>query len=200
MNSLSQTIVRYKAQVETVFEFPIKVRLSGPREDAKSNLYVCSQAGEIIKFNENGDYSIILSLPGQPNCIAFDFQDEEGNENSSKNVNNNKDEESNDKFYFTDIANSVIYFKKANTEKAEVLIRDYEGNPLNGPTSLAFNSEDNSIFFCDAGYFESSSLCRPIGSVYHVDLESHTTVPIIEKCLAYPADVIFEGIIGVYIN
>ena len=146
MNTLSQTIVRFKAQVETVFELPMKVSLSGPREDSKSNLYVCSQAGEIIKFNEKGEYSIILSLTGQPNCISFDFH-EDGNENSSQKA--NKDDETTDIYYFTDIANSVIYSKKPNMEKPEVLIRDYEGNPLIGPTSIAFNSEDNSIFFCD---------------------------------------------------
>jgi sugar lactone lactonase YvrE len=193
MNTLSQTIVRFKAQVETVFELPMKVSLSGPREDSKSNLYVCSQAGEIIKFNEKGEYSIILSLTGQPNCISFDFH-EDGNENSSQKA--NKDDETTDIYYFTDIANSVIYSKKPNMEKPEVLIRDYEGNPLIGPTSIAFNSEDNSIFFCDGGFFESTSLTHPAGSVYHVDLDGRTTAPIIEKCLAYPADIIFEGIIG----
>lgn len=193
MNTLSQTIVRYKAQVETVFELPMKVSLSGPREDSKSNLYVCSQAGEIIKFNEKGEYSVLLSLTGQPNCIAFDFHDED-NENSKPEP--NKDEEPNDNYYFTDIANSVIYCKKPNTEKPEVLIRDYEGNPLIGPTSLAFNSEDNSILFCDGGYFESTSLSNQKGSVYHVDLEAHTTISVLDKCLAYPADIIYEGIIG----
>jgi len=196
MNTLSQTIVRYKAQVETVFELPIKINLSGPREDSKSNLYVCSQAGEIIKFNEKGDYSIILSLTGQPNCIAFDFHEDGGaNENSSQKI-NNKDEELSDNYYFTDIANSVIYCKKLNVEKPEVLVRDYEGNPLMGPTSLSFNSEDNSILFCDGGFFESTSLSQPLGSVYHYDIDGKTTVPILEKCLAYPADIIFEGIIG----
>ena len=195
MNTLSQTIVRYKANVETVFELPMKVSLGGPREDSKSNLYVCSQAGEIIKFNEKGEYSIILSLTGQPNCIAFDFHEDAGNENSSQKM--NKDDEITDNYYFTDIANSVIYCKKPNSEKPEVLVRDYEGNPLNGPTSISFNSEDNSILFCDGGYFESTSLSRPEGSVYHVDLDSHTTVPILDKCLAYPADVVFEGLVGI---
>ena len=194
MNTLSQAIVRFKAQVETVFELPMKVSLSGPREDSKSNLYVCSQAGEIIKFNEKGEYSIILSLTGQPNCLAFDFHEDGGNENSSQKI--NKEDEISDNYYFTDIANSVIYCKKPNVEKPEVLVRDYEGNPLIGPTSISFNSEDNSILFCDGGYFESTSLSNPGGSVYHVDIDSHTTIPIIDKCLAYPADIIFEGIIG----
>ena len=192
MNSLSQ-IVHFKANIETVFELPIKVSLSGPREDSKQNMFVCSKAGEIIKFNEKGEYSIILSLTGQPNCLSFDFH-EDGGENSSQKV--NKDDETSDNYYFTDIANSVIYCKKANSEKPEVLVRDYEGNPLLGPTSISFNSEDNSILFSDGGYFESTSLSNPKGSVYHVDLDSHTTIPIIDKCLAYPADIIFEGIIG----
>jgi sugar lactone lactonase YvrE len=195
MNSLSQ-IVHYKANIETVFELPIKLSLSGPREDSKQNMFVCSKAGEIIKFNEKGEYSIILSLTGQPNCIAFDFTEEMENENSSKNIKVNDDSKL-DTYYFTDIANSVIYCKRPNSEKPEVVIRDYEGNPLLGPTSLVLNTEDNSLLFCDAGNFESTSLSSPKGGVYHVELESHTTRPIIEKCLAYPSDIIFEPIIGI---
>ena len=90
----------------------------------------------------------------------------------------------------------VIYCKRPNSEKPEVIIRDYEGNPLLGPTSLVLNTEDNSLLFCDGGNFESTSLSEPKGGVYYVELESRTTRPIIEKCLAYPADIIFEPIIG----
>jgi sugar lactone lactonase YvrE len=194
MTSLSH-VVHYKANIETVFELPIKVSLSGSREDSKQNMFVCSKAGEIIKFTEKGEYSIILSLTGQPNCIAFDFSEEAENENSSKNIKSNEENKI-DTYYFTDIANSVIYCKKPDSEKPEVVIRDYEGNPLLGPTSLVLNTEDNSLIFCDAGNFESTSLSYPKGGVYYVELESHTTRPIIEKCLAYPADVIFEPIIG----
>ena len=194
MNSLSQ-IVHFKANIETVFELPIKASLAGPREDSKQNMFVCSKAGEIIKFNEKGEYSIILSLTGQPNCIAFDFTEEMENENSSKNIKVNDDSKL-DTYYFTDIANSVIYCKRPNSEKPEVIIRDYEGNPLLGPTSLVLNTEDNSLLFCDGGNFESTSLSEPKGGVYYVELESRTTRPIIEKCLAYPADIIFEPIIG----
>ena len=195
MNSLSQ-IVHYKANIETVFELPIKLSLSGPREDSKQNMFVCSKAGEIIKFNEKGEYSIILSLTGQPNCIAFDFAEDMENENSIKGLKENEDNKL-DTYYFTDIANSVIYCKRPNSEKPEVVIRDYEGNPLLGPTSLILNTEDNSLLFCDAGNFESTSLSSPKGGVYYVELESHTTRPIIEKCLAYPSDIIFEPIIGI---
>ena len=195
MNSLSQ-IVHFKPNIETVFELPIKVSLSGPREDSKQNMYVCSKAGEIIKFDEKGEYSIILSLTGQPNCLAFEYTEEMENENSSKNM-KSKDDNKIDTYYFTDIANSVIYCKRPNTDKPEVVIRDYEGNPLLGPTSLVLNTEDNSLLFCDGGNFESTSLSNPNGGVYYVELESRTTRPIIEKCLAYPSDIIFEPIIGI---
>ena len=195
MNSLSQ-IVHLKPNIETVFELPIKVSLSGPREDSKQNMYVCSKAGEIIKFDEKGEYSIILSLTGQPNCLAFEYTEEMENENSSKNM-KSKDDNKIDTYYFTDIANSVIYCKRPNTDKPEVVIRDYEGNPLLGPTSLVLNTEDNSLLFCDGGNFESTSLSNPNGGVYYVELESRTTRPIIEKCLAYPSDIIFEPIIGI---
>ena len=195
MNSLSQ-IVHFKANIETVFELPIKVSLSGPREDSKQNMYVCSKAGEIIKFDEKGEYSIILSLTGQPNCLAFEYSEEMENENSSKNM-KSKDDNKIDTYYFTDIANSVIYCKRPNAEKPEVVIRDYEGNPLLGPTSLVLNTEDNSLLFCDGGNFESTSLSNPNGGVYYVELESRTTRPIIEKCLAYPSDIIFEPIMGI---
>ena len=195
MNSLSQ-IVHFKANIETVFELPIKVSLSGPREDSKQNMYVCSKAGEIIKFDEKGEYSIILSLTGQPNCLSFEYTEEMENENSSKNM-KSKDDNKIDTYYFTDIANSVIYCKRPNTDKPEVVIRDYEGNPLLGPTSLVLNTEDNSLLFCDGGNFESTSLSNPNGGVYYVELESRTTRPIIEKCLAYPSDIIFEPIIGI---
>jgi sugar lactone lactonase YvrE len=118
------------------------------------------------------------------------------NENSIKGLKENEDNKL-DTYYFTDIANSVIYCKRPNSEKPEVVIRDYEGNPLLGPTSLILNTEDNSLLFCDAGNFESTSLSNPKGGVYYVELESHTTRPIIEKCLAYPSDIIFEPIIGI---
>lgn len=196
MNSLSPSIVQFTPQLETVFEFmDVKKILSGPREDSKQNLYVCSQSGEIIKFNEKGEYSIILSLTGQPNCLAFDIHEDAESNNSSQKL-GNKDEVI-DNYFFTDIANSIIYYKKKENDKPEVLVRDYDGIPLKGPTSLSYNPEDNSIIFCDGGYFESTSLSTPTGSVYHVDLTEQTKTPILDKCLAYPSDIFYDGILGI---
>lgn len=195
MNTVSPTIVRHRANVQTVFECPSKLELYSPREDNKKNLYVCSRAGEIIKFTEKGEYSIILSLAGQPSCLAFDLKEEEKSqmENDLK-----KSEDLQDKIYFTDVANSIIYSKKpGQQEDLEVLVKDYENYPLKGPTSLALNFESNSIIFCDGGYFESTSLSRPTGSVFNVELDSQTITPILLNCLAYPADIFYDNMIGI---
>ena len=198
MNSnIASQIIRQKATVETVFELPLTSRLYGPRMDKNNNLYVCSQIGEIIKFNENGEYSIFMSVTGQPNCIVFDSIEPPSNqEDSNRNNNNNSKTEFQEEIYYTDIANSVIYVKKPETD-LEVLVKDYQGYPLKGPTSLALNIADNSLLFCDAGYFESTSLNKPEGSVFHIDIESGTVTPILLNCLAYPSDIFFDNILGI---
>ena len=108
-------------------------------------------------------------MTGHLNCIAFKFQEEGENEKSSI-KGDNKDERPIDDYFYSDIANSVIYWIKPISIKPEVLIRDFEGNPLIGPT-LIFKSEDNSILFCDGGFFDPTSLINQKGSVYHFDLE-----------------------------
>ena len=78
MNSLSpSSVVRQKAQVETVFELELPSRLYGLREDSRDNFYVCSQIGEIIKFNAKGEHSVSLTLSGQPTSIAFEIKEDE---------------------------------------------------------------------------------------------------------------------------
>lgn len=191
MNSTSpSSVIRQKAIVETVFELELPTRLYGPSEDSKENLYVCSQSGEIIKFNTKGEYSVSLTHPGQPTCIVFDNKDEDiedGNEEESKHE---------DEYYFADVANSVIYGKKEEND-VNALVKDYQGTPLKGPTSLAINTEENSLLFCDGGYFETTSLSRPTGSVFHLDLETSIVTPLLLNCLAYPADIFYDNILAV---
>ena len=196
MNSnIASQIVRQKAVVETVFELPLTSRLYGPRMDKNNNLYVCSQIGEIIKFNENGEFSIFMSVTGQPNCIVFDNV-EQTNRDVSNNNNNSNSLESQETIYYTDIANSVIYVKKPEND-LEVLVKDYQGFPLKGPTSLSLNITDNSLLFCDGGYFESTSLNKPEGSVFNIDIKTGTVMPILLNCLAYPSDIYFDNILGI---
>jgi sugar lactone lactonase YvrE len=182
----NQNIIRIKAQVENVFELNKKEVLYRPREDSKSNLYVCSQVGEIIKFDEKGKYQSVLTITGQPTCIAFDQHNEMIQDNASNN------DSITENFYFTDVASSIIYQKKTDSEKSEVIIKDFEGKPFKGPTSIALNLEENTFIFTDAGYFSSTSMSRPFGSIYHYDIETKSLNSILLNSLAYPYDIVMH--------
>ncbi len=110
-----------------------------------------------------------------------------------KNVNNSNEKEENfiEELYYTDIANSVIY-RSTNHETIPLCIKEYQGNPFK-----AVNNEDNSIFFCDSGYFESISLNNPLGSIFKMDLETNEIAPILLNCLEFPSDIYFDNILQV---
>ena len=71
-----------------------------------------------------------------------------------------------------------------NKSELQILVKDYEGNPLKGPCSIAFNEDDNSLLVCDAGNFGTTSLNRATGSIYLVELDSRITRPLLLNCLA----------------
>ena len=68
MNAINSNIIRQKANIETVCELRTTVSLFSPREDSQGNMYVCSHAGEILRFNDNGEVQVFLTIGGQPNC------------------------------------------------------------------------------------------------------------------------------------
>ena len=201
MNSIpGSNIIRQKAIVETVFELPLKTILTSPRQDTSENFYVCSHSGEIIKFNDKGEYSVSLSISDQqPSNIIFINHDLGSNniESDNKSNSNEKEEETIEELYISDIANSAIYEYKSFSEGKVRTIKDYQGNPLKGPKSLTVNYEDNSILFCDAGYFETTSLNNPLGSVYRLDIETKELNPILYNCLAFPSDIYFDNLLQV---
>ena len=91
MNTLSNSqFIRKKPTIDTIFELQNSINLSNPREDTQGNLYVCSDSGEIIKFEDDGDYQTYLTLGGIPKSMSF----------------------SSSSLYIADIANKVIYEKK----------------------------------------------------------------------------------------
>ena len=68
MNTLGNgTVVRQKGEIETVFKTENPVCLFNPRE-YNGSMYVCSYAGEIIKFSDSGDYQVYVIWGGQPSC------------------------------------------------------------------------------------------------------------------------------------
>ena len=79
------------------------------------------------------------------------------------------------------------------SSELQILIKDYESNPLKGPTSIDFNIDDNGLFICDGGNLGTTSLNRSLGSLYYVELDNKITRGLLINCLAYPSDLIYDN-------
>ena len=174
MNTLSNSqFIRKKPTIDTIFELQNSINLSNPREDTQGNLYVCSDSGEIIKFEDDGDYQTYLTLGGIPKSMSF----------------------SSSSLYIADIANKLIYEKKNDNQDINFICKDYCEAPLKGPTSI-INVEDgensNYLIISDAGYFGTTGLNSPSGSVFVYDLNDGILRPILLNCLAYPSDTYYD--------
>ncbi len=82
-------VIRQKAIYEKICDFKTSGCLYFPREDINGTLYVISQSGELFFFNE-GTSEQVLSINGQPNCMAFD---------------------SNNTIYVADFTNGCVFYK-----------------------------------------------------------------------------------------
>jgi len=103
--------------------------------------------------------------------------------------------------YFADVSNAAVFSREQPNEnqkspEIQILIKDYEGMPLKGPTSITLQREENCLFVCDSGYFGTTSLNSPSGSLFIVDLDSKICRPILLNCLSYPADLIYDETSG----
>ncbi len=173
MNSLSNSpIFRKKVTPEVVFSLNNRLTLTNPREDMNGQLFVCNECGEVLTFNEDGTYSTFCTIGGMPKCIAFG--------------------PSNNSIYIADLMNKLVYEKPMEKDKdKEVtsIFKDYCGVSLKGPTSLVRSKDDDYIIAADAGYFGSSSINNPNGSIYLYDLNNSVLRPLILNTLAYPCDI-----------
>ena len=170
MNTLNSPIFRKKITPEVVFSLNNKLTLTNPREDSLGQLYVCNESGELLTFNEDGNYSIFLNLGGLPKCIAF------GSSNNS--------------IYIADLMNKVVYEKPIEKDKEiNSIFKDYCGISLKGPTSIVRSKDDDYIIAADAGYFGSSTINNTCGSIYLYDINNNVLKPLILNNLAYPCDI-----------
>ena len=148
----------------------------------EDGIYVDGTAGggghsvEILKCSDDGEVSTFFTLGGMPNDVAFTQND----------------------IYFADISNGVIYEKKNGQNDIIVLLKSYEGSPMKGPSSIVANKTDNFLIFCDSGYFGTTSLNTPNGSVFHIDLNNNIVNPILLNCLAHPSDIVYDEHSGVF--
>lgn len=155
---------------EIVFSLNNRQTLVNPREDPQGQLYVCNECGDLLTFNEDGNYSTFSTLGGMPRCIYF---------NSSNNL-----------IYIADLMNKVVYEKGLDKEKEMNLIfKDYCGVSLKGPTSIVGSNDDDYIIVTDAGLFGSSGVNNSNGSIYLYDIINNVLRPIILNNLSYPSDI-----------
>ena len=167
------TPFRKQITPEIVFSLNNKLIITNPREDLSGELYVCNECGELISFNQDGNYSTFLTLGGMPKCIAFGS--------------------SNDSIYIADSMNKVVYEKSTEKDKeVSFIFRDYSGISLKGPTSIVRSKDDDFILVTDAGNFGSSTIVNSSGSIYLFDLNNNVLRPIILNNLAYPCDIFYD--------
>jgi len=71
--------------------------------------------------------------------------------------------------------------------RCSVIVQDYEGVPLLGPSSIVADGDDT-IFFSDSGPLGETTLERPQGSIFAISNNENGQVlrPIALRCLAHP--------------
>lgn len=74
-----------------------------------------------------------------------------------------------------------------------VLVKEYDDIPLLGPTSIAFNKDENVLYITDGGNFMNASIYPSNGSLYIIDLDSNIMRPLLYNCLSFPADVLYDS-------
>lgn len=173
------TIVKQKATYEKICEFKTEGNLYFPREDNNGALHVISSTGEVFQFNDSSSDQV-MTLNGQPNGLCFD---------------------STGIIYVSDIQSCALYFKvpgpdNNNLSIENVLVKEYDGKSFKGITSLAYNKEDNSLYFADSGNFEIASIAPFDSVIYTVDLETRVLRPILQN-LSFVSDIVYDNLRGV---
>jgi len=142
--------------------------LNSPSEDLDGNLYLVTQHGEVLK-SKDGHTIVDYKGSGQYSGVAVD--------------------KTGKILYVADLAKQDILKIMVEDKTTTSLIKgnkDYDDVKLLGPHSLVVSSSKNHLFFTDAGSFEATSLERPKGSLYVMELDGQILRPLASNCLAYP--------------
>mmetsp|Transcript_14282 Transcript_14282/g.13857 ORF Transcript_14282/g.13857 Transcript_14282/m.13857 type:complete len:141 (+) Transcript_14282:171-593(+) len=91
--------------------------------------------------------------------------------------------------FIADQAHQSILSQTVNEGRVEItpVIKDFDGNALKGPHSMILSEKNNALFFTDSGPFGETTLEKPTGSVFAIDLGVSQLKPIIHGKLAYPS-------------
>lgn len=185
MNTISGGIFnRKKPDIEIVFNVDNPIILSNPREDENYHMFVCSNAGDILNYNDEGEVGVYLAVGGTPNCLAF---------NSFSDCTD---------IYVADISNASVnkHHIKANPEQDDNENQNdyfmppklYESVPLKGPSSVVYSKNNNCIIFSDCGLIGQTSLSQSNGSLFLFDLQLGILRPLLLNCLSGPIDICYN--------
>lgn len=98
--------------------------------------------------------------------------------------------------YFISMLVSIQLFKVSDLNNVidQVLIKEYEGKPFKGISSMCYNQYENLIYFVDGTKFENGQ-CYPFNdSLYCLDLDTKIVKPILNKCLSHCSDICYDHI------
>jgi hypothetical protein len=102
--------------------------------------------------------------------------------------------DSTDALFVADFAKKAIISQRPPEMDAEqfdefdLLVGEYEGASFCGPNSMAFDNEGN-LFFTDSGSMGETSMEKPKGSVFCVEVADQLLKPLALECLAHPSGV-----------
>jgi sugar lactone lactonase YvrE len=80
-------------------------------------------------------------------------------------------------------------FKEGGQPEITPVIKDYDGNALRGPHSMALSEKHNTMFFTDSGPLGETSIEKPNGSVFAIDLGVSMLKPVVFDSLAHPTGI-----------
>lgn len=169
------TPARQKISPEKVCEF--KSNGIFPREDTAGIMHVVSPGGDIFQFTDSTSESIFNLEDGQPICICFD---------------------SSNYMYIADLASKSLLFKPPSLSdgthlQACPIAKEFESRSFKGPTCLAYNKEDNCIYFADCGVFEDSSIEPFDNVIYSIDLDTRVLKQVLTG-LSFVCDICYDSV------
>ena len=175
---MNQGMIKQKATFEKICDLKTEGSLYFPREDNSGVFHCVSSSGEVFQFSDSSNEQI-MSLNGNINGLCFD---------------------SNGYIYVTDLNQCAIFFKQISTLENSTLIeniiaKEFDGKPFKGPSSLAYNKDENIIYFCDSGNFDTATMAPFDCALYSIDLETRVLRQIMNK-LSFVFDVCYDGANG----
>ena len=136
-------------------------------EDFEGNLFAVTQKGSVHQIFDR-QYQQKSSVKGKLSGICFDPSST----------------------FVCDTEQKLVAICKEKGPEASneflELIKDWEGSPLKGPNSIAYNEVNNCLYFTDSGFLKEASLDSPKGSLFYADLDRMRLVDLAVDCFRYP--------------